>query len=418
MPTSSSPPDCPDCGAPLPASSHSLCPACLLRQALASGTATREDEALAAAPPLSPQEIAARFQQFEILECLGRGGMGVVYKARQKSLNRLVAIKILDPALQQEPKFAERFAREAELLARFNHPHIVTIHDFGEAEGLFYLVMEYVDGMNLRELLRGGKLGITQALAIIPPLCDALQYAHSKGIVHRDIKPENLLIDREGRVKIADFGIAMLLGAGGEWAGTPPYMAPEQANLAATSDHRADLYSLGVVLYEMLTGERPGKNLIVPSRKVQSDVRIDKMVLRALEQAPELRYQTAAEFRSGVEAVTRPEAPPADPPLVVAEIGATAAAEWKRRVKKRWKKVRKSRRKKVIFHLLDEPPSKPALLGLAVLFLVLGLIVLFCGITITEQDPTSEPPPLATPDDYAPPWEHSPPGQRARKYPK
>jgi predicted Ser/Thr protein kinase len=313
-------PTCPDCGTALPADSpQSLCPACLLRQALASRTVVNGD-ARSSAPPPTPEEIADKFPQFEILECLGRGGMGVVYKARQKSLNRLVAIKILAPDREHEPRFAERFAREAELLARLNHPHIVTIHDFGETGGLFYLVMEFVDGVNLRDLLRDGKLEPKQALAIVPPICEALQYAHDKGIVHRDIKPENLLLDREGRIKIADFGIAALMGADGENSGTPPYMAPEQGGDRTGIDHRADLYALGVVLYEMLTGERPGKDLIAPSRKVQIDVRLDEMVLRALEKQPERRYQTAGEFRTVVETLQTPDEPPPAiiPPLPVA----------------------------------------------------------------------------------------------------
>jgi tetratricopeptide (TPR) repeat protein len=222
----------------------------------------------------------------------------------------LVAIKILAPERGGETRFAERFAREAELLAKLNHPHIVTIHDFGvtdsqlsttDSQPLYYLVMEFVDGVNLRDLLRDGKLEAKQALAIVPPICEALQYAHDKGIVHRDIKPENLLLDRDGRIKIADFGIAALMGTDGDPSGTPPYMAPEQCGASPEVDSRADIYALGVVLYEMLTGERPNKELIAPSKKVHIDVRLDEIVLRALEKTPELRYQTAGEFRTVVE---------------------------------------------------------------------------------------------------------------------
>ncbi len=323
-----------------------------MRQVLASRTVVPEGGARAATPPPAPEEIADRFPQFEILECLGRGGMGVVYKARQKSLNRLVAIKILAPERGHESRFAERFAHEAELLAKLNHPHIVTIHDFGETGGLFYLVMEFVDGVNLRDLLRDGKLEAKQALAIVPPICDALQYAHDKGIVHRDIKPENLLLDREGRIKIADFGIAALMGSEGEEAGTPPYMAPEQSGRSSGIDHRADLYALGVVLYEMLTGERPTKDLVAPSRKVQIDVRLDEMVLRALEKTPELRYQTAQEFRTVVETMAAP------------------AVEQEATNRER----RKKRKKKVVLSLPDPLPSKGALLGIA--FAAVGVGVL------------------------------------------
>ena len=276
-----------------------------MAEALASGTAFAGDEKAHVAPVPSPAEIADKFPQFEILECLGRGGMGVVYKALQKSLNRMVAIKVLAPEREHDARFAERFAREAELLAKLSHPHIVTIHDFGQAEGLFYIVMEFVDGVNLRDLLREGKIEPRQALAIVPPVCEALQYAHDHGVVHRDIKPENLLLDRDGRVKIADFGIASLVGGDGavERAGTPPYMAPEQGGAKPAADHRADIYALGVVLYEMLTGERPGREVVAPSSKVQIDVRLDEIVLRALAKQPELRYANATEFKTRVETV-------------------------------------------------------------------------------------------------------------------
>lgn len=309
-------PCCPECGKPVPPESqHRICPACLMAQALASRTIDLGGPAKDAAPPPSPEEIAGKFPQFEITACLGRGGMGVVYKARQKSLDRWVALKILPPERVGEERFAERFEREAQTLAKLNHPNIVTVFDYGESGGLFYIVMEYVDGVNLRDLLRDGKLAAEQALAIVPPVCEALQYAHDQGIVHRDIKPENLLLDRTGRIKIADFGIASLVGAGADGIGTPPYMAPEQT--AGKVDHRADIYSLGVVLYELLTGERPGGKLESPARRVLVDVRLDEIVLRALETEPSLRYQTAGEFRTVVEsAAVRP--PPATPRTTLA----------------------------------------------------------------------------------------------------
>jgi len=162
--------------------------------------------------PFPPEEIAPHFPQLEVLECLGRGGMGVVYKARQKSLNRLVALKLLAPERVHDAKFAERFVREAQALAALNHPNIVTIYDFGQAGGFYYLLMEFVDGVTLRHLLNIRKFTPEEALAIVPPLCDALQFAHERDIVHRDIKPENLLLDKIGRVKVADFGIAKMLG--------------------------------------------------------------------------------------------------------------------------------------------------------------------------------------------------------------
>ncbi|OAI57222.1 hypothetical protein AYO49_02480 [Verrucomicrobiaceae bacterium SCGC AG-212-N21] len=280
-------------------------------------------------PVPTPEALAPHFPQLEILECLGRGGMGVVYKARQKSLNRLVALKLLAPERADEAAFTARFEREAQALAALSHPNIVTIHDFGQAGGFFFLLMEFVDGVNLRQAMKAGRFTPEQALAMVPPICEALQYAHEHGIVHRDIKPENLLLDKEGRIKIADFGIAKIMAApdvtqlsdvgtptedaASEYratlAGTPQYMAPEQGTDPAKVDHRADIYSLGVVLYEMLTGELPKGQLDPPSahmRGVRVDVRLDEVVLRALQTQPELRYATAAEFRTRVEDVSHP----------------------------------------------------------------------------------------------------------------
>jgi tRNA A-37 threonylcarbamoyl transferase component Bud32 len=262
--------------------------------------------------PPSPGELAHHFPQLEILELLGQGGMGAVYKARQRKLDRLVAVKILPPDWGKEPAFAERFAREAKTLARLAHPHIVAVHDFGESDGLFYLVMEYVDGANLRHILQEGRLEPDEALAIIPQICDALQYAHEEGVVHRDIKPENILLDSKGRVKIADFGLAKLLNrqravftltGSQQVMGTLDYMAPEQRTRPQEVDHRADIYSLGVVFYEMLTGELPLGRFTPPSRKAGVDARLDDVVFRALEREPERRYQRITEVKSDLESI-------------------------------------------------------------------------------------------------------------------
>src|SRR5208282_3373343 len=312
-------PKCPQCGVSLPDNAPAgLCPNCLMALNLKTETVFTDDTP-AAQPPLPPEQIAPHFPQLEILECLGRGGMGVVYKARQKTLNRFVALKLLAPERVNDTKFAERFTREAQALAALNHPNIVTIYDFGQAGGFYFLLMEFVDGLNLRQLLRARKFTPEEALAIVPPLCDALQFAHDRGIVHRDIKPENLLLDKTGRVKVADFGIAKMLGTtnGGGNAddpaapenvtqtavGTPSYSAPEQKTDPQHVDSRADIYSLGVVFYEMLTGELPGKKIVPPSMKVQIDVRLDEIVLRSLEKNPELRYQQVSEVKTMVETI-------------------------------------------------------------------------------------------------------------------
>lgn len=300
---------CGRCGIDLdPNQLAGLCPRCLAMQNLATDTSAPSNSTKQPEQPPSPESIEVSLPQLEGIEYLGRGGMGIVYKARQKSLGRTVALKLLAPERLHDREFAKRFEREAKALAAMNHPNIVTIYDFGKAGDFYYLLMEFIDGVNLRQAMAAGRLSSEQALAIVPPICDALQYAHEHGIVHRDIKPENLLLDKAGRVKIADFGIAKILNTESlvdfeesQPVGTPQYMAPEQ-RLHVQTDHRADIYSLGVVLYEMLTGELPSEQLKPPSKQVQIDVRIDEIVLRALETKPEMRFPTASEFRESVEA--------------------------------------------------------------------------------------------------------------------
>ena len=321
---------CPQCGTPLPAGALAgLCPTCLLKAGAAADTIT--DAKQPGFNPPSAAELAPLFPQLEILELIGKGGMGAVYKARQKQLDRVVALKILPPGIGADPAFAERFAREAKALAKLNHPGIVTLYEFGDAGGQFYFLMEFVDGVNLRQLLNAGRVSPREALAIVPQICDALQFAHDQGIVHRDIKPENILLDRRGRVKVADFGLAKIVGNdapltpslspsdgervakpgegspvltdAGKTMGTPQYMSPEQITAPGEVDHRADIYALGVVFYQMLTGELPAENIEPPSSKVQIDARLDEVVLRALEKKPELRYQQVSQVKTCVETI-------------------------------------------------------------------------------------------------------------------
>jgi predicted Ser/Thr protein kinase len=312
---------CVGCGTRLAADApQGLCPQCLLKAGLETKvTPTGSGTGF---PPPPASELAKHFPQLEITELLGQGGMGVVYKARQRGLDRLVALKILSVEAGKEAAFAQRFALEARSLARLNHPNILAIYDFGQAGPFYYFLMEFVDGTNLRQMIQGGKLAPKEALAIVPKICEALQFAHDEGVVHRDIKPENILIDKKGRVKIADFGLAKLLGkapadyrlTGPQMVmGTPHYMAPEQLERPLEVDHRADIYSLGVVLYEMLTGELPLGRFAPPSAKVQVDVRLDEVVLRTLENKPERRYQHASDLRTELESIYGPfdKLPPA-----------------------------------------------------------------------------------------------------------
>ena len=312
---------CPRCGQALPADApQGLCPACLMQAGFPTGPQSEEPGSGAAGkkpaftPPLAG-ELAPLFPQLEILELIGQGGMGAVYKARQPELDRLVALKILAPQTANDPGFAERFGREARALARLSHPNIVAVYDYGRPGGFHYFIMEYVDGANLRQIERAGKLASREALKIIPQICEALQFAHDEGIVHRDIKPENILLDKKGRVKIADFGLAKIFSAdgsappvlteAGHVMGTPHYMAPEQVEHPLEVDHRADIYSLGVVFYEMLTGELPLGRFAAPSAKAAMDVRLDDVVLRTLEKEPGQRYQQASQVKTDVETISR-----------------------------------------------------------------------------------------------------------------
>ena len=300
--------NCPRCGARMPAGGplEALCPACLL------GPGTPVD--WQPPPHLSPlpdiEEVRARFREFEILEPIGRGGTGVVYRARQPRLDRVVALKVLHPHIAADPAFSGRFLREARALAKLNHPSIVAVYDFGEVEGSYFLLMEYVDGVSLRERLEADDLDGSDVLEIVPQICAGLQYAHEHGVVHRDIKPENILLDDRGMVKIADFGLAKIfegktaaLTRKTQVMGTPHYMAPEQVNRPLEVDHRADIYSLGVVLYEMLTSELPVGRFAPPSARSPESAGFDPVVLKALEREPVDRYQRIDEVRSDVEGV-------------------------------------------------------------------------------------------------------------------
>jgi serine/threonine protein kinase len=290
--------------------------------------------------PPSTDELARHFPQLDILELLGQGGMGYVYKARQKGLDRLVALKLLPNEVSSDRNFAERFAREARALARLSHPGIVMVHDSGQVSGLYYFIMEFVDGLNLRELLArsDGRVASDKALQIVGSVCDALEYAHEEGVVHRDIKPENILLDMKGRVKIADFGLAKLLGGNGggktsltlasphRMLGTPHYMAPEQTERPLEVDHRADIYSLGVVFYEMLTGELPLGRFPLPSERGHGDPSLDGIVVRALEKDPDRRFQRASDIRTAVASAAAGTPPVADPSAFTPRPGMPAPA--------------------------------------------------------------------------------------------
>jgi predicted Ser/Thr protein kinase len=324
---------CRRCGEGFPAALdpdeyEGVCPACL------AGFATEGDVLPSTLDPLAqaakdppPLKRGATFRGLEVLELIGQGGMGVVYKARQIELGRVVALKILSPRLAADPEFTRRFNREAQALATLDHPNVVRVHDVGREGDLCFLVMEFVDGATLRELLVQRRLTPEQGLRLVPQLCEALEYAHSRGVIHRDIKPENILVSRSGAAKIADFGLAKIVSTDAMSAstltqtnvvmGTVNYMAPEQREGRREADHRADIYSLGVVFYELLTGELPVGRFEAPSRRSSSDARLDEVVLRALEKDPDRRYQKAGELGRDVERVSGNAPPPSADCLVL-----------------------------------------------------------------------------------------------------
>src|SRR5260221_5564850 len=288
--------------------------------------------------PPSIEECARLFPGYEVLRLLGRGGMGAVYQARQIELDRLVAIKLLPLEISVDKDFADRFRRQARAMAKLNHPNIIAGHDFGTTrEGHLFFVMEYVEGANLADIIHHGAVagvnavaGVSdpgynnltpdQSLSIAEQVCIALAYAHNKGIVHRDIKPANVMVDTESHVKVADFGLARLTDPGAEQLGhtmtgtvmgTPDYMAPEQCR-GMNVDHRADIYSLGVMIYEMMCREVPKGIFDPPSHRTGCDARIDGIVIRAMQQSPERRYQSTQEMRNDITTARTPL--PAPPP--------------------------------------------------------------------------------------------------------
>lgn len=294
---------CSKCGADIPTDAPGgMCPNCLLKRGL------DEPDTGPAAPAVD--EIRKHFPALEIIELTGRGGMGFVYKAYQPNLDRPVAVKILPTRPEEDPEFAARFLREAQTLAKLHHSNIVTVYDFGETSDFCYFIMEFVEGSDLVQMIASGGTQPRAALDMIMKICDALQYAHDHGVVHRDIKPGNILVDRQGDIKVVDFGLAKILdpGAGdlsltlsGQSMGTPYYMAPEQRSVSPGVDHRADIYSLGVVMYEMLTGELPAGSFDPPSAKARVSPAMDGIVLKAMKVDPELRYQNAGEIMSAIE---------------------------------------------------------------------------------------------------------------------
>jgi len=307
---------CTQCSAELPADgTNGLCPACLMAEAM-KPTGPK----LQWVPPTA-EELHAVLPQYEIVKMLGRGGMGAVYMGRQTSLDRPVAIKILSAQLEDSDMgFKERFKNEARAMAKLNHPGIVSVYDFGETpDGLLFIVMEYVDGTDVaRMMAKDGRMHTEHAMAITAHVCDALAYAHERGIIHRDIKPANIMVGYDGEVKVADFGLAKVNSGGttlgltqsGMAMGTLHYMAPESLMLGTSVDHRADIYAVGVMLYHMLTGKLPQGMFKMPSLLVPGlDPRYDGIIAKGIMEDREARYQSVGEMRRDLDGIlTQPVA--------------------------------------------------------------------------------------------------------------
>ncbi len=265
--------------------------------------------------------LGKRLGVYELEEEIGRGAMGIVYRGRQVTLDRVVAVKVLLENLANDESFVVRFTREARLVASLNHPNIVHVYDAGRAENLLYFAMEYVSGPTVGQLLKQkGKLPVAQAVDVAIQVAAALDYAYAEvQLIHRDIKPENMILDRWGKVKVVDFGLARVAGGNtitrvGTVVGSLYYVSPEQL-LGRKLDGRADVYALGVALYEMLTGQRPflGKNLgelshaillgpLTPPSSLESSIppALEAALLKAMERDREQRYSSAGEFEAAL----------------------------------------------------------------------------------------------------------------------
>ena len=260
-----------------------------------------------------PEELTTLLPggNYHVESFLGQGGMGAVYKGMQVRLKRPVAIKIMRRDMGKDYDFEARFEREAQAMAKLNHPNIVSVIDFGEAGADYlYIVMELIDGADLMDVIRGGQMTQEMALTLLPQVCDALQFAHDHGIVHRDIKPSNIMLTRDGRVKMCDFGLAKRYDVEssfrtqtGTGMGTPDYAAPEQFDPKANIDHRADIYALGVMIYQMITGQLPRGVWKPPSQRAEISPQWDDIVSRAMQSDPSDRYQHASDIKTDVSSI-------------------------------------------------------------------------------------------------------------------
>jgi eukaryotic-like serine/threonine-protein kinase len=311
--------------------------------------------------------IGSIVNQYKILEKIGSGGQGTVYKVQDTKLDRTAVIKVLPPELTSKTANFRRFEREAQLCSQLDHPSVCTIYDFSEADGLYYIAMQYVEGKNVRQLVNGRPLELKSALSIAIQVCDALAYTHARNIIHRDIKAGNIMVSDSGQVKVLDFGLAKLVYDDDEYSkkhdktditeigvpyGTATYAAPEQAK-GERADHRADVFSSGVLLYEMLTGiwAFQGKTVIdvrhqvlYGTPKLLSEMRLDEfppqlqgILDKAMAKEPKNRYQNISEMRDLLRAVLQEAS---GIPMTTGELYSPKYAEQGNPVKRAWNWIR------------------------------------------------------------------------------
>ncbi len=250
------------------------------------------------------EELQPYFPGYEIISFIAQGGMGAVYRAKQTSLDREIAIKILPKHLGEDESFREQFKAEAQSMAKLNHPNLIGVYDFGEANGMLFIIMEFVYGKSLYHSAYGKQIDQEEASRIIADLCNGLAHAHDAGILHRDIKPANILLDEKANPKLGDFGLARPVDereeAGGVVFGTPGYTAPEVINHPDAVDKRSDVFSLGAMLYELLTGKVPLDNYKPVSQAARCHPEFDKIIRRAIHPSPAMRYNDASELGQAI----------------------------------------------------------------------------------------------------------------------
>lgn len=260
------------------------------------GSLTAQLSAASFVPP-SKERLAEMLPDFEFQSVAGIGGMSVVYRVRRIVDDDVMAVKVMPPPYEGQEEDARRFVMEAKTMLALRHPNIVAVYDYGQTDdGHLWLLMEFVDGMDMHRTIRAGGIGAADAHSFVRQLCDAVQHAHACGVVHRDIKPANILISRDGRVKVTDFGVARPLAElarGDDGYGTPDYSAPERLVVGAAVDHRADIYSLGVVIHETLTGETPRQAARHGGARLPDS--FTGVMSKCLMVDPARRYQTARE---------------------------------------------------------------------------------------------------------------------------